>query len=191
MDPAIAKDGRKLRDVAQEAARVRGIVEAVQGYRKIERELAGAREVLAEEKDPELREMAKEEIASLEARLTDSEQAVKLLLLPRDPYEGRPLMLEIRAGTGGDEAGLFAADLFRMYQRFGEKRGLRFEVMSSSPITVGSSGKSIPGFKEIVASVTGADAWHFFRFEGGVHRGRGIPAPGSNVRFPPSARRAP
>ena len=187
MDPAIGKDGRKLREVAQEEARVRGIVEAVHGYRKIERELAGAREVLAEESDPELRDMAKQEIAELEARLAYSEQGVKLLLLPPDPYEGRPLMLEIRAGTGGDEAGLFAADLFRMYQRFGEKRGLRFEVLSSSPITVGSGGKSIPGFKEIVASVTGQDAWHLLRFEGGVHRVQRVPATESQGRIHTSA----
>src|SRR5687768_6065748 len=104
MDPAIAKDGRRLRDVAQERARVSGIVDAVHAHRKIEAELAGAREMLGEESDPELREMVKEEIAELEARLAASEEAVKILLLPRDPYEGRPLMLEIRAGTGGDEA---------------------------------------------------------------------------------------
>src|SRR5688572_14076158 len=118
MDPSIATDGRKLRAVAQEAARVRGIVEAVQAHRKIEAELVGAKEVFSEESDPELRELAREEITSLEQQLVDSEQAVKLLLLPPDPYEGRPLMLEIRAGTGGEEAGLFANDLFRMYQRF-------------------------------------------------------------------------
>jgi peptide chain release factor 1 len=187
MDPAIAKDGRRFRDVAQEAARVRGIVDAVHGYRKIERELAGAREMLGEENDPDLRDMVKEEISKLETQLAASEEAVKLLLLPNDPYEGRPLMLEIRAGTGGDEAGLFAADLFRMYQRFGEKRGLRFEVMSSSPITVGSSGKSIPGFKEIIASVTGKDAWHLLRFEGGVHRVQRIPATESQGRIHTSA----
>jgi peptide chain release factor 1 len=168
MDPSIATDGRKLRAVAQEAARVRGIVEAVQAHRKIEAELTGAKEVFSEENDPELRELAREEITSLEARLVDSEQAVKLVLLPPDPYEGRPLMLEIRAGTGGEEAGLFANDLFRMYQRFGEVRRLKFEVLSTSPI---------------VASVSGADAWHLLRFEGGVHRVQRVPATESQGRI--------
>jgi peptide chain release factor 1 len=168
MDPSIATDGRKLRDVAQEAARVRGIVDAVHAHRKIEAELAGAKEMFSEESDPELRELAREEIATLEEQLAASEQAVKLLLLPPDPYEGRPLMLEIRAGTGGEEAGLFANDLFRMYQRFGEMKRLRFEVLSTSPL---------------IASVTGADAWHLLRFEGGVHRVQRVPATESQGRI--------
>ncbi len=165
MDPAIASDGKRLRQVATEAAHVRRVVEAWHAHKKLEADLAGAKAVLSEETDPEMRELAREEIATLEAAIAQSVKDVRLLLLPRDPYEGRPLVLEIRAGTGGDEAGLFAADLLRMYQRFGERQGLRMEIMSMSE-----------GTKEIVVAVTGQDAYSFLRFEGGVHRVQRVPA---------------
>src|SRR5690606_30127993 len=112
----------------------------------------------------------------------------KLLLLPKDPYEGRPILLEIRAGTGGDEAALFAGDLFRMYTRYGEQAGLRFEVLEAHPITVGGgSGKSLQGFKEIVASVNGARAYNLLRFEAGVHRVQRVPATETQGRIHTSA----
>lgn len=174
MDPAIASNGARLRDLSREAAHVREIVEAWQAYQRIERDLQGAKEI--SESDLSLREMAREEIALLEKQLEESAQQLRLMLLPRDPYEGRPLMLEIRAGTGGDEAALFVGDLYRMYQRYGEPRGLRFEEMSSHPITVGNSGKSITGYKEIVVGVTGEAAYNLLRFEGGVHRVQRVPA---------------
>ncbi|MCB9687136.1 MAG: peptide chain release factor 1 [Alphaproteobacteria bacterium] len=177
MDPAVASDGRRLREVATEAAHVRDIVEAWHAHRKLESDLEGAKALLAEESDPEMRELARAEIEELDQALVDSTQRIRLLLLPRDPYEGRPLLLEIRAGTGGDEAGLFASDLFRMYQRFGEAHGLRFEIMSTSTVTVGGgSGKTLTGFKEVVCGVTGADAYQLLRFEGGVHRVQRVPA---------------
>jgi peptide chain release factor 1 len=185
MDPSIASDGKRLREVSREASHVREIVEAWQEFQRLEKQLAETKEV--SDSDPELRELAREEIAQLEAQIEQSASALRLMLLPRDPYEGRPLMLEIRAGTGGDEAALFAADLFRMYQRFGEAHGLRFEVMSSSPITVGGSGKSIVGFKEIVAGVTGDRAYNLLRFEGGVHRVQRIPATENQGRIHTSA----
>jgi len=169
MDPAIASDGRRLREVAQEASHVREIVEAWETHKRFEGELAGAKEMFSEESDPELRELARQEIESLEARIQQSTQTIRLLLLPRDPYEGRPLMLEIRAGTGGDEAALFAADLFRMYVRFGELRGLRIDTIYANP---GNAG----GYKEVVAEVTGAEAYNSMRFEGGVHKVQRVPA---------------
>ncbi|MEZ4240880.1 MAG: peptide chain release factor 1 [Myxococcota bacterium] len=187
MDPAIASDPQRMREVAREANRVRGIVEAFEDYQRLDAELDGAREVLTEEDDPELREMARAEIEELEQKLEERTQALRLMLLPSDPFEGRPLMLEIRAGTGGDEAALFAGDLYRMYQRFGEASGLRFELMSSSPITVGSAGKTLTGFKEIVALVTGDDAYNLLRFEGGVHRVQRIPATETQGRIHTSA----
>jgi peptide chain release factor 1 len=187
MDPAIASDGKRLRDVSREAAHLREIVEAYEDHKRLEAELVGAREVMNEESDPELREMAREEIAALEGKLTASEHAIRLMLLPRDPYEGRPILLEIRAGTGGDEAALFAGDLFRMYQRYGEARGLKFEIMSTSPITVGDSGRTLVGYKEIVAEVTGDQAYNQLRFEGGVHRVQRIPATESQGRIHTSA----
>jgi peptide chain release factor 1 len=187
MDPAILSDGARMREVSREASHLRQIVDAFDRHKRLEAELVGAREVMNEESDPELREMAREEIAALEQKLTASEQAMRLMLLPRDPYEGRPILLEIRAGTGGDEAALFAGDLFRMYQRYGESRGLRFEVMSTSPISVGDSGRTLVGYKEIVAEVTGDEAYNQLRFEGGVHRVQRVPATESQGRIHTSA----
>jgi peptide chain release factor 1 len=175
MDPAVASDGKRMREVATEAAHVRDVVDAWREHRRLESELADARELLASS-DGDMKELARQEITALEDALAASVQRVRLLLLPRDPYEGRTLVLEIRAGTGGDEAALFAGDLFRMYQRFGESRGLRFELVSESTITVGNAGKTLTGYREIIATVSGPEAWHLLRFEGGGHRVQRIPA---------------
>ena len=179
MDPAICSDSRKLREVSTESAHVRAIVEAFEAHRALEEELSGAKEMLAED-DAEMREMAREEIQRLEPAIEASVAALRVKLLPKDPFEGRPVLLEIRAGTGGDEAALFAADLYRMYSRFGETNRLRFEVMSSN-VTPGG------GFKEIVASVTGEDAYSLLRFEAGVHRVQRVPATESQGRIHTSA----
>ncbi len=184
MDPEVVSDHRKLRELSQEHAQVSEIVETYRALRKAERELGETRELLAAESDPEMRDMMREEVAALEARIEELTQALRLLLLPKDPYEGRPILLEIRAGTGGDEAALFAADLFRMYQRFGEANGLRFEVLDASPITVAGSSQ---GFKEIIASVTGEHAYNLLRFEAGVHRVQRVPATESQGRIHTSA----
>ncbi|MBA2320704.1 MAG: peptide chain release factor 1 [Deltaproteobacteria bacterium] len=183
MDPSVASDSRRLRELTREASRVRDIVDQWHAYRKLDTELTGAREILIGETDPEMREMVRVEIAALEAQLTASERAIKLSLLPPDPYEGRPILLEIRAGTGGDEAALFAADLYRMYQRYAERHGLRFEEVSSHPITVGST----LGFKEIVTAVTGEAAYRTLRFEGGVHRVQRVPLTEAQGRIHTSA----
>ena len=187
MDPAVASDGRRFREVSQEASHVRAIVEAWHHAQRLERELAEAREMLGDP-DPDVRELAKAEIEPLEQRIDAARQALRLLLLPRDPYEGRPLMLEIRAGTGGDEAALFAGDLFRMYTRFGEANGLRVEAMSTSHITVGGgSGKTLQGLKEVVAAVTGEHAYSLLKFEAGVHRVQRVPATETQGRIHTSA----
>ncbi len=188
MDPAIASDGRKLREVSTEAAHVRDIVEAFREFERVQQELVDAREMISASADEEMRELAREEAAALEEQREATVQRLRLLLLPRDPFEGRPLMLEIRAGTGGDEAALFASDLLRMYQRFAEARGLRLEVMATSPITVGGgSGKSLTGLKEAVAAVSGDDAYNLLRFESGVHRVQRVPATESQGRIHTSA----
>ncbi len=186
MDPDVVSDSRQLRDASREHASVSDVVTAYHHHQSLQEELAGAREMLAED-DPEMRQLAREEINQLEPALAESEEVLKLKLLPKDPYEGRPILLEIRAGTGGDEAALFAADLFRMYSRYGERNGLRFQVMSANPITVGSGGKTVEGFKEIVASITGDAAYNLLRFEGGVHRVQRIPATESQGRIHTSA----
>ena len=187
MDPDVVKDARKLRDLSREHAEVREVVDAWRAHQQLESELTEARDLAQSESDADLRAMAREEIASLEAQLKVSTEALRLLLLPKDPYEGRPLLLEIRAGTGGDEAALFAADLFRMYQRFGERHGLGIQMMSAQTITVGGSGKTLQGYKEVVASISGERAWHFLRYEGGVHRVQRVPATESQGRIHTSA----
>ncbi|MEZ4322442.1 MAG: peptide chain release factor 1 [Myxococcota bacterium] len=183
MDPAVMKDSKKLRDLSREASHVRDIVDAWHAHQQLESELAGAREMLAED-DPEMREMARAEVNALEPSIEESTNRIRLLLLPKDPYEGRPVLVEIRAGTGGDEAALFAGDLFRMYARFAEAHRLRFEIMSSNEISVGGAGA---GFKEIILSVTGEDAYTLFRFEAGVHRVQRVPATESQGRIHTSA----
>ena len=187
MDPDVARDGNKLRDITKELSHVTQVVEAWHAVKKLEEELVGAKEMLTAEDDAEMRELAREEVAELEEALSTGREALTMLMLPRDPYEGRPMVLEIRAGTGGDEAALFAADLFRMYSRFGEAEGLKMEILSTSPITVGGSGKTVQGFKEIIASVVGDDAYKLLRFESGVHRVQRVPATESQGRIHTSA----
>jgi peptide chain release factor 1 len=183
MDPEIVGNSNRLREASREHAHLSGIVDAWNELKRIEKELEGAKEMLADE-DPEVREMAKAEIAALDAQREQSTVELRLRLLPKDPFEGRPLILEIRAGTGGDEAGLFAGDLFRMYQRFGEAKGLRFDVMSANEVQV--NGKNA-GFKEVVASVSGPDAWRLLRFESGTHRVQRVPVTEAQGRIHTSA----
>ena len=187
MDPATSADSKKLREVSREAAYVRDVVDAFQIIERLHRELGEAKEMLSSSNDEEMRELAREEVHTLEEQLEEGTQKLRLLLLPRDPYEGRPIMLEIRAGTGGDEAALFAGNLLRMYQRFADERGLRLEVMSTSEITVGGSGKSLTGLKEVVAAVSGDEAYNLLRFEAGVHRVQRVPATESQGRIHTSA----
>jgi peptide chain release factor 1 len=184
MDPDVVSDNRKLREASRDHAHVSDIVDAWRKVTSLTEELEGARELL---EDPEMRELAREEVSELETALADAQEALKFKLLPKDPYEGRPILLEIRAGTGGDEAALFAADLFRMYTRYGERHGLRFNLLSINTITVGASGKSVQGYKEVVASVSGEMAYNLLRFEAGVHRVQRIPATESQGRIHTSA----
>jgi peptide chain release factor 1 len=135
---------------------------------------------LAQDADAELRAMAKSELPALEERLGELDDRLRRLLLPRDPNDDRNTVLEIRAGTGGDEAGLFAADLFRMYSRFAERQGWKIEVLSSSPTGLG-------GFKEVIALVQGKGAYSRLKFEGGVHRVQRVPATEAQGRIHTSA----
>jgi peptide chain release factor 1 len=127
-----------------------------------------------------MRELAIAERERADTRLPELEKQLKLLMLPRDPYEGRPILLEIRAGTGGDEAGLFAGDLFRMYGRYAEKAGWRMELISSSEVTTTGSSS---GFKEVIASISGETAYAMLKYESGVHRVQRVPATESQGRI--------
>ncbi|MCO4770615.1 MAG: peptide chain release factor 1 [Deltaproteobacteria bacterium] len=166
--PDVASDPKRFATLMQDYSHLKKLVGVWREYKQVEEELEGAREMLAED-DEEMRELAKAEVSELEERVPGLETALKKLLLPRDPNDGRNVMLEIRAGAGGDEAGLFAYDLFRMYSRYGESRGWRFELMSKSDNAAG-------GFKEVIATVAGADAWSRLKFESGVHRVQRVPA---------------
>lgn len=169
MDPALAGKRDLFREASREHAEVTRMVDLSREIAKLEAERADLKEMLA---DPDMREEAEAEKARIDARLPQLEQDLRLMMLPRDKYEGRPLLLEIRAGTGGDEAALFAADLFRMYLRYADKMGWRLEILSQSEVFVGGTAS---GFKEVIASLTGETAYRFLKYESGVHRVQRVP----------------
>jgi len=171
--PDVASDARRMTALNRERSDLSDVVSAYERYLKVQRQLEDDRAAL---KDPELREMAEEEIPGLEAALGELEGELSLLLLPRDPNDARDTLLEIRAGTGGEEAALFAADLFRMYSRYAARVGWKVEILSTSEASAG-------GFKEIIALVSGDRVYSRLRFEGGVHRVQRVPATESQGRI--------
>ena len=180
-DPATIADPRKLRDVSREHAKLSEIANAAQRLRRLQHEIAGAREMLEETgSDPELDALARHEVERLSIELSAQEEIVKQLLIPRDPLDDRDAVVEVRAGTGGDEASLFAGDLLRMYTRHAEQRGWRIELVSMSE---GSQG----GVKEAIFVVRGSDAYGELRYESGVHRVQRVPATESQGRIHTSA----
>jgi peptide chain release factor 1 len=166
--------------LSREHAELDPLVGAWKAYQKLLGDLAQARELAEKESDPELREMAREEAQDLEHRRVAAEQEIKILLLPRDPNDGKNAILEIRAGTGGDEAALFAGDLYRMYSRFAERQGWKVEVMSMSEGTAG-------GMKEVICLIEGKDVFSKLKFESGVHRVQRVPQTEAQGRIHTSA----
>ncbi|HHB12942.1 MAG TPA: PCRF domain-containing protein, partial [Chromatiales bacterium] len=160
--PEVIGDQQRFRALSREYAQLEPVVGEFLAYQRTLDELRAARE-MAEDRDPEVRAMAREEVEALERRLGEQERALRRLLLPQDPNDERNVFLEIRAGTGGDEAALFAGDLFRMYARYAETRGWKVEVLNASE---GEHG----GYKEIVARVIGRGAYSRLKFESGAHR---------------------
>lgn len=179
-DPEIIADMKKYVQLNKEYRELEPVVAACKEYKNMVDNLSSAKEILAEEKDEEMRDMAKMEMAELEAKLPVLEEEIKLLLIPSDPQDGKNAILEIRGGTGGDEASIFAGDLFRMYSKFVEKKGWKFEVTSFSE---GSSG----GFKEIVAKVSGDGVYGVMKYESGVHRVQRVPQTETQGRVHTSA----
>ena len=175
-DPVVAQDYAKVAKYAQERSELENIVSVYRSYRTTEEELTGARLILNEEEDEELREMAQEEMGNLEILLTQLEEQLKHLLLPKDPRDDRNVIIEIRAGAGGDEAGLFAADLYRMYTRYAEQRRWKTDILSTSTTGVG-------GYKEVILQVAGKGAYSRFKYESGVHRVQRVPATESQGRI--------
>jgi peptide chain release factor 1 len=178
-DPVVINNAERYRKTAKEHNELSEIVAEYRAWKKAEAELTGARQMLSEP-DAELRAMAEEDIARLEPELERLEQALKLLLIPKDPNDEKNAVLEIRAGTGGDEATLFAGEMFRLYSRWAEEHRYRVEVTSVSESSVG-------GLKEVIALVTGAGAYGRLRFESGVHRVQRVPQTETQGRIHTSA----
>jgi len=169
-----------LRDLGKERRELEPVVESYRELKRVQANIAGNRELVAAGGDPELVELAKSELAELEASAARIEEKIKLLLLPKDPSDGKNVILEIRSGTGGDEAALFAGELFRMYLRFVEAKGWKAEVMSTSP---GAKG----GYKEVIALIQGEGAYSELKYESGVHRVQRVPETEAQGRIHTSA----
>jgi peptide chain release factor 1 len=177
--PDIVSDQQKYQKLAKQHRDLQDVVETYREYKQVQAGIADA-EVMAEETDPDIRAMAEEELAALEERLPKIEEALKLALLPKDPNDEKNVILEIRAGTGGDEASLFAAEMFRMYSRFAEQHRWKVEVLSSSDSSVG-------GLKEVIAIIEGNKVYSQLKYESGVHRVQRVPATETQGRVHTSA----
>ena len=180
VQPDIVADMKQYTKLNKEYKDLEKIVVRYDEYRNALDNIESTKKILAEEKDPEFREMAKMELEELQLKKEELEEILKQLLIPKDPNDSKDAILEVRAGTGGDEAAIFAGDLFRMYQRFAEKQGWKLSVMD---LTEGSSG----GYKEIVANVSGEDVYGMMKFESGVHRVQRVPATETQGRVHTSA----
>ena len=178
--PEAMADMKKFVQLNKDYKELEPIIKAGLEYKKTLDNLASAKDILLNEKDEDLREMAREEIAELEPKIPDMEANIKLLLIPADPDDGKNAIVEIRGGAGGDEAAIFAGDLFRMYSRYAETRGWKTSVMHSS-------ATSLDGYKEIVFTVAGEDAYGTLRFESGGHRVQRVPATEAQGRIHTSA----
>jgi peptide chain release factor 1 len=175
-DPAVVSDSKRYQKTAKAHSDLGELVSKFREYKELERGISDTQAMVREETDLELKAMAEEELASLEDRLVKCEQEMKLLLLPKDPNDDRNVILEIRAGTGGDEAALFVANVFRMYTRFAESQRWRVEILSSNSTGIG-------GFKEVIALIEGKGVYSRFKYESGVHRVQRVPATEASGRI--------
>lgn len=175
-DPEIIADTEKLARIARERAEMEELYESVKKYLNLVEDLQAAKEMLESEKDEDMRQFLKEEIDRLEEEIEKQEEEVKYNLLGKDPNDDKNVIMEIRAGAGGEEASLFAADLFRMYSRYAERNGWKIEVLSTSPSDMG-------GYKEIIFMVRGKGAYSRLKFESGVHRVQRVPVTESSGRI--------
>jgi peptide chain release factor 1 len=178
--PEVISDMKRYVKLSKDYKELTPIVEAYKEYEKISANLESSKEMLSTEKDEELREMAKDEVEVLQQRKEQLEEQIRLILLPKDPQDSKNAIIEIRAGTGGDEASLFAGDLFRMYTRYCEIKGWKVEIVD---FTEGSLG----GYKEIIFNVTGEDVYGTLKYESGVHRVQRVPKTEAQGRIHTSA----
>ena len=178
--PDAMNDMKKFIKMSKDYKDLQPVVDAYKRYKDVIGNIANAKEILANEKDEEFREMAKMELDNFSSEKEQLEEDIRLLLLPQDPQDGKNAQMEIRAGTGGDEASIFAGDLFRMYQHYCDKKGWKIEVISMTEGTVG-------GYKEIVFAVNGDGAYGIMKYESGVHRVQRVPQTESQGRVHTSA----
>ncbi|MBQ5608859.1 MAG: peptide chain release factor 1 [Rikenellaceae bacterium] len=179
-DPEVIADVKRFIQLNKEYKELEPIIETSELYRTAIANLQEAKDVLANEKDEEFREMARMEVAELEPKIIDLEEQIKLLLIPKDPQDDKNAIVEIRGGTGGDEAAIFAGDLLRMYTKYIESRGWKYEINSFSEGTAG-------GYKEVVLKVTGAGVYGVLKYESGVHRVQRVPQTETQGRVHTSA----
>jgi len=175
-DPTVAQNYERVTEYAKEQAGLEEIVSLYREYKSAANELEGTKTLLTDEADFELRELAKAEAARLEEQLDSLQAQLQRLLLPQDPRDARDVIVEVRAGAGGDEAGLFAADLYRMYTRYAEDRGWKTELLSAHATGVG-------GFKEVIFGIKGRGAFSRFKFESGAHRVQRVPTTEASGRI--------
>ena len=179
-DPSLVRDQNRYRETMKEYSHLNEIAVAHDETEKLKTQIDETKTLIAEESDPGMKELAREELKILETRAKDCEDRLKFMLIPRDPLDEKNIIMEIRAGTGGEEAALFASDLYRMYSKFSETLGWKFEIMNTSETGLG-------GYKEIVFAINGKNVYENLRYESGVHRVQRVPATESSGRIHTSA----
>ncbi|MDY0091539.1 MAG: peptide chain release factor 1 [Candidatus Vecturithrix sp.] len=179
-DPKVITNQEQFRKCAKAHAELEEIVVKYREYKKVSQELTDTRELLRTETEDEMRELAEGELETLDSRVEDIEEDLRMLLIPQDPNDEKNIVLEIRAGTGGEEAALFVADLFRMYSKYAENQRWKVDIMSSNPSGIG-------GFKEIIAMIEGKGVYSRLKFESGVHRVQRVPVTEASGRIHTSA----
>ncbi|MCD6525885.1 MAG: peptide chain release factor 1 [Desulfuromonas sp.] len=178
-DPTVLSDQNRFRELSREHSDLSEPVEVYRRYKQVKQEVEDNRELMRDD-DPDMREMAREELPALETEAEQLAERLTLLMLPKDPNDGKNIILEIRAGTGGDEAALFASDLFRAYSRYAERHRWKVEILSSSESGVG-------GFKEVIAMITGQNVYSRLKYESGTHRVQRVPETETQGRIHTSA----
>ena len=179
-DPDLIRDQKRYKDVMREHSHLSALMEAYDEYKKVLQGIEDSKFIITEEDDQEMKEMAREELKELEEKQPQLEDKIKMLLIPPDPLEEKNIIMEIRAGTGGDESSLFCADLFRMYTRYADMKGWKYEIMDASESEVG-------GYKEISFSISGKYVYGSLRYESGVHRVQRVPETETQGRVHTSA----
>ena len=179
-DPDVISDMKKFVQLNKDYKELEPIVEAYIEYKDVVENIASSKDIISNESDEEFRDMAKEELSGLEQRKEEMDEEIRVLLIPKDPQDAKNSILEIRAGTGGDEASIFAGDLYRMYQKYCDSKGWKFETVDITEGTVG-------GFKEVIINVSGKDVYGTLKYESGVHRVQRVPQTETQGRVHTSA----